>query len=72
MFGTIFYFRLEEVTVAFKNNYCCFFSGFLGVYLAGYILDVTGSWAQVFNFTALVNLIGISVFVTFGSGKPIL
>ncbi len=46
--------------------------GFIGVYLAGYILDVTGSWTSVFNVTALINLIGVSVFVAFGSGKPIL
>ena len=48
------------------------FAGFIGVYLAGYILEVTQSWAQVFNVTALINLVGITTFAAFGSGKPIL
>lgn len=47
------------------------FPGFVGVYMAGYILDVTGSWASVFNFTALFNLIGVTIFAAYGSGKPI-
>ena len=46
--------------------------GFLGVYLAGYILEVTGgSWVAVFNVTAVINAVGLAVFVAFGSGKPI-
>ena len=45
--------------------------GFVGVYVAGYILDLTDSWASVFNVTATVNLFGAAVFVAFGSGKPI-
>jgi len=45
--------------------------GFIGVYLVGYILEVTGSWSAVFNVTAVINLIGLSVFALFGSGTPI-
>ena len=45
--------------------------GFVGVYLAGYILELTGSWSAVFNVTAVINLFGIFVFTTFGSGVPI-
>ena len=46
--------------------------GFVGVYLAGYILEVTGgSWVAVFNVTAAINAIGLAVFVAFGSGNPI-
>jgi ACS family sodium-dependent inorganic phosphate cotransporter-like MFS transporter 9 len=47
------------------------FSGFLGVYLAGYILDITGSWMAVFNATAVINLFGITIFFVFGSATPI-
>ena len=48
-------------------------SGFVGVYLAGYVLEVTGgSWASVFNITAVINLVGVSIFAAFGSGNPIL
>ena len=51
----------------------CFFFiiGFLGVYLAGYILEVTGSWSAVFNATAVINFLGIAIFIIFGSGTPI-
>ena len=46
--------------------------GFVGVYLAGYILEVTGgSWIAVFNVTAAINAVGLAVFVAFGSGNPI-
>lgn len=46
--------------------------GFVGVYLAGYILELTGSWAAVFNVTAVINLFGICIFTLFGSGVPII
>jgi len=46
-------------------------SGFIGVYFVGCILDWTGSWSAVFNITAVINLVGITVFAFFGSGVPI-
>ena len=46
-------------------------SGFIGVYFVGCILDWTGSWSAVFNITAVINLVGITVFALFGSGVPI-
>jgi hypothetical protein len=39
--------------------------------MAGYILDVTGSWIAVFNVTAAINVFGLVVFLAFGSGNPI-
>ncbi|CAM1154490.1 SLC17A9 (predicted) [Pycnogonum litorale] len=45
--------------------------GFIGVYFAGYVQDVTGSWQAVFCVTAMINVIGAIVFLFFGSGKPI-
>jgi len=45
--------------------------GFVGVYLAGYILELSGSWSAVFNVTAVINICGIIVFSIFGSGNPI-
>lgn len=50
----------------------CVFSGFVGVYLAGYILELSGSWAAVFNVTAVINMVGIAVYLVYGSGQPIL
>lgn len=46
--------------------------GFVGVYIAGHILDVTGSWAMVFNATAVVCLFGCAVYVALGTGKKII
>ena len=54
------------------NNVIFLITGFLGVYLAGYILDITGSWSAVFNATAVINFFGIAVFIIFGSGTPII
>nr|CAD7570436.1 unnamed protein product [Timema californicum] len=45
--------------------------GFLGVYLAGYILETTKSWVAVFQATAAINVLGCIVFVIYGSAKPI-
>ncbi|XP_064490218.1 voltage-gated purine nucleotide uniporter SLC17A9-like isoform X2 [Ornithodoros turicata] len=45
--------------------------GFIGVYLAGYIVEVTKSWNLVFYLTAVLNLIGCLFFVSFGKGTPI-
>lgn len=45
--------------------------GFLGVYLAGHILELTQSWPVVFSTAAGINLVGWIVFVVFGSSEPI-
>lgn len=46
--------------------------GFVGVYVTGYILDTTGSWAAIFNSTSVVMLFGWIIFIVFGSGKKII
>ncbi|XP_059484941.1 voltage-gated purine nucleotide uniporter SLC17A9 isoform X2 [Neocloeon triangulifer] len=45
--------------------------GFVGVYFAGYILEVTDSWAQVFITTALINLAGCALYLLYGSGERV-
>lgn len=45
--------------------------GFVGVYLAGYIVEVTKSWNLVFYLTAALNLLGCLLFVAFGKGTPL-
>lgn len=45
--------------------------GFLSVYLTGYILEVTQSWAVVLNAAAAVNFVGLLLFVVFGSAESI-
>lgn len=45
--------------------------GFLGVYLAGHILELTQAWSIVFNMLIYVNVTGLVVFTLFGSAEPI-
>ncbi|THD22057.1 MFS transporter ACS family solute carrier family 17 [Fasciola hepatica] len=46
--------------------------GFLGVYLAGYLLDVTHRWSVVFFSTSALSLVGWVAYTWHGSGEPIL
>lgn len=46
--------------------------GFIGVYMAGHILEVTKSWGAVFNQTAAVAVVGWVVYTIFGTGKQII
>lgn len=62
---------LHSIFNRLKTYLSFLFVGFVGVYLAGYMLELTGSWSAVFNVTAVINLCGITVFALFGSGKPI-
>lgn len=43
--------------------------GVIGVYVSGLILDLTGSWALVFQVAAGVTLVGLVVFLVFASGR---
>ncbi|XP_035666035.1 solute carrier family 17 member 9-like isoform X2 [Branchiostoma floridae] len=45
--------------------------GVVGVYLAGHILELTGSWAAVFHLTAAINTFGLLVFLVYGSAERI-
>ncbi len=45
--------------------------GFIAVYIAGYLLEVTKSWTLVFTQTAVVCCIGWALFLVFGTGKKI-
>ncbi|KAK2141616.1 hypothetical protein LSH36_1068g00018 [Paralvinella palmiformis] len=46
--------------------------GFVGVYMAGYILETTHSWNAVFSQTACVCLFGWLIFIIFGTGKKVI
>ncbi|XP_061418335.1 voltage-gated purine nucleotide uniporter SLC17A9 isoform X2 [Lethenteron reissneri] len=45
--------------------------GFFGVYVAGYMVQTTGSWTSVFNYLTAVNIFGLSFFLIFGKAKRI-
>ena len=43
--------------------------GIIGVYISGLILELTGSWALVFEVTAGVTLFGMIFYLLFASGE---
>jgi len=43
--------------------------GIVGVYVSGLILELTGSWALVFEVAAGITLFGLVFFAVFSSGK---
>ncbi|KAK2898527.1 hypothetical protein Q8A67_009945 [Cirrhinus molitorella] len=52
-------------------NTCSAFTGLLLVYLSGYMIEVTGSWVNVFSVLALVNVIGVTIFIVLGEAKRV-
>uniref|UniRef100_H3BA61 Solute carrier family 17 member 9 n=1 Tax=Latimeria chalumnae TaxID=7897 RepID=H3BA61_LATCH len=48
-----------------------FFLGVCLVYLSGYLIEVTVSWTSVFHLIALVNVLGLSVFLMFGQAQRV-
>lgn len=47
------------------------FAGLLMVYMSGYIIEITGSWETVFSILAVVNIIGVTVFIVLGDAKRV-
>ncbi|XP_031564284.1 solute carrier family 17 member 9-like [Actinia tenebrosa] len=45
--------------------------GIIGVYFTGYILHATESWHVVFQLTAVICIVGNTVYIIFGSSKRI-
>jgi ACS family sodium-dependent inorganic phosphate cotransporter len=45
--------------------------GIIGVSVSGYILEVTGSWALVFQVASGITLVGLVVFLLLSSGRKI-
>uniref|UniRef100_A0A8C9L9E1 Solute carrier family 17 member 9 n=1 Tax=Pavo cristatus TaxID=9049 RepID=A0A8C9L9E1_PAVCR len=45
--------------------------GVVCVYLAGYLMETTGSWISVFNLVAAVNSVGLCVFLMFGEAQRV-
>ncbi|XP_052419429.1 solute carrier family 17 member 9 isoform X1 [Carassius gibelio] len=52
-------------------NTCSAFTGLLLVYMSGYMIEVTGSWVNVFSVLAAVNVIGVTVFIALGEAKRV-
>uniref|UniRef100_A0A8D2IRN2 Voltage-gated purine nucleotide uniporter SLC17A9 n=1 Tax=Varanus komodoensis TaxID=61221 RepID=A0A8D2IRN2_VARKO len=46
-------------------------SGVVCVYLAGHLIESTGSWVPVFKLVAVVNALGLGTFLIFGKAKRV-
>ena len=47
------------------------FSGVVGVYVSGHLLEAMGKWSAVFHLSSLASFIGCTVFLLFGTGERI-
>jgi len=46
-------------------------SGFVGVYITGWMLEVFGSWSLVWNLQAVISFLGCTVFLIWGTGDRV-
>lgn len=46
-------------------------AGLLMVFLSGYLIEVTQSWASVYTLLVLVNSLGLTVYLLFGDARRI-
>jgi len=46
--------------------------GFIGVYVAGYLLQTFHSWSSVFLSAAAVSFFGAVVYLAFASGEKVI
>ncbi|XP_067250887.1 voltage-gated purine nucleotide uniporter SLC17A9 [Chanodichthys erythropterus] len=52
-------------------NTCAAFTGLLMVCMSGYIIEITDSWVTVFSVLAVVNIIGVTMFIVLGDAKRV-
>ncbi|XP_051510058.1 solute carrier family 17 member 9-like [Myxocyprinus asiaticus] len=52
-------------------NTCAAFSGGLCTCISGYMIEITGSWVTVFSLLALVNVIGVAIFIVLSDAKRV-
>jgi len=58
------------VTVGLVNTASAI-QGFIGVYMAGYLLQTFHTWSSVFHSTAAISFTGAVVYLTFASADRI-
>lgn len=46
-------------------------SGVIMVYLSGYLIEASGSWASVFGLITVVNLLGLATFLSFAEARRV-
>ncbi|CAB1329901.1 unnamed protein product [Coregonus sp. 'balchen'] len=52
-------------------NMCGAFTGLVLVYVSGYLIEVTASWASVFSLITMVNTMGLGAFLMFGEANRV-
>ena len=46
--------------------------GIIGVAIAGWLVDVSGTYTSVFALVAAVNAVGVCVWLAFASGEKVI
>ncbi len=62
--------RYADVLIGISNTFGTL-PGVIGVAVAGWLVDVTGSYAAIFALVAVINLLGTVVWIAFASGERI-
>lgn len=62
--------RYADVLVGISNTFGTL-PGVIGVAVAGWLVDVTGSYTTIFALVAVVNVIGVTVWIGFASGERV-
>ncbi|KAL7985650.1 hypothetical protein Chor_004220 [Crotalus horridus] len=66
--GTLQYAGCKPITARVANTGGALL-GVVCVYLAGHLIENTGSWVSVFNLVAAVNALGLCTFLLFGKAQ---
>jgi ACS family sodium-dependent inorganic phosphate cotransporter len=62
--------RYADVLMGLSNTFGTL-PGVVGVAVAGWLVDVTGSYAAIFALVAVINLFGTAVWIAFASGERV-
>lgn len=65
------YFSIALLLFSYLILFVLYFTGLLLVYMSGYMIEVTGSWVNVFSVLAVVNVIGVTIFIVLGEAKRV-
>lgn len=63
--------RYADVLIGISNTFGTL-PGVVGVAVAGWLVDVTGSYGTIFALVALVNVAGAAVWLAFASGERVI
>lgn len=63
--------RYADILIGISNTFGTL-PGVVGVAVAGWLVDVTGSYASIFALVAVLNVLGAAVWIAFASGERVI